>query len=142
MTNHTPEPQLDHLAEPIQYGVEEISESLNYFDEIAITKHFGQEWTDLSSTITLRALAFILERRNGLTDKDAFHKVTHMRLADVNDYFTFDHADAQPPEAELEDDLDDEPVLDVDQRILDDGPVGNGDALPGPPPTTSQPSAS
>lgn len=118
------------LADPdrIRYGVEEVSESLNYFDEIAIEKHFGKDWTDLAATITLRALAFILERRAGLTDRDAFAKVAQLPLVAVNAYFDLDAAEV--PEV----------APDEDPDLLD--AVGKDDATPPQPPTNWPPSVS
>jgi len=54
--------------------VEEMAESLTGFDELAIEARFGKSVTDLSPTISMRAMTFITNRRGGMNDKDAYRE--------------------------------------------------------------------
>jgi hypothetical protein len=68
-------------------SVDEIAGSLTGFDEIAIQQMFRGDMSDLSPTMTARALVFVLKRREGLSDKDAYSAVMHLPLGEVNDSF-------------------------------------------------------
>lgn len=70
--------------------VEGASESLTGFDEIAITHHFGHTIADLAQTnasMFVRALVFIIKRREGATDEDARNAAMGMTLKDSTGFF-------------------------------------------------------
>lgn len=70
---------------------QEASESLTGFDEIAIKQKFGsplKQLGDEDPTQFLRALVFVLRRRDGKADAEAFHLAQSMTLADVSAEFT------------------------------------------------------
>lgn len=71
----------------VKPSADEVTESLNGFDEIAIEQAFGKPLTDLSDTMAARALVFVLKRRDGLSDKDARREVMQMTLGVVMDSF-------------------------------------------------------
>jgi len=53
-------------------NIEEMAGSLTGFDEIAIEQSFKRPLTELSETMQARALAFVLARRKGSTDTEAY----------------------------------------------------------------------
>lgn len=76
-----------------------VSESLTGFDEIAIKQHFGATIRGLTQddpTQYLRALVFVLERRAGKKDPEAYHVAQSMSLIEVKDRLPMaaDDADA------------------------------------------------
>ena len=71
----------------VKPSADEVTESLNGFDEIAIEKAFGKPLTELSDTMAARALVFVLRRRDGMDDKDARREVMQMALGVVMDSF-------------------------------------------------------
>lgn len=80
---------------------EECFESLNGYEEIAITKAFGQEIGKLAEahpTTFARALVFIEHKRSGMTDAEAKEAVMIATLAEVNGYFTEEPEDLDPEE--------------------------------------------
>lgn len=78
--------------------VQDAADSLTGFDELAIVKLFGRTVTEISSdhTMFLRALAFIIERRNGKSDTESYKAVMTMSMHDAMAYFE----DTTPGEAE------------------------------------------
>jgi hypothetical protein len=64
---------------------DEIARSLTGFEEIAIENMFRKAVHVLADdgTAMMRALLFVLEKRDGMADVDAFRKVMLMRLDDV-----------------------------------------------------------
>lgn len=70
-----------------QPTVEDITGSLNGFDELAIEKKFGKELGSLNGTMTLRALVFVLERRNGKEDREAYNEAMRRTLIECRDTF-------------------------------------------------------
>lgn len=71
--------------------------SLNGFDEIAITKHFGARITELQDEPITggRALVFIHKRRTGSPDAAAFEACMGLTMQQVMDYFH-----PEPPKAD------------------------------------------
>lgn len=69
-------------------SVEETFLSVNGFDDIAVEQKFGKELSDLSPVKTTRALVFVLKRRDGSSDADAFRAVMEMGLGDLNECFS------------------------------------------------------
>jgi hypothetical protein len=98
----------------------EVFESLNGFDEIAIKVQFGQTVNELAgpaeAVTFLRALIFTEHRRAGMKDHPAWEAAMNMRVGDVRDYFADDDEDRIP----------DQPVTDS----------GKGDSQPESEPTT------
>jgi hypothetical protein len=62
---------------------EEAAESLTGFDEIAIEQMFRKDISDLSGTMSMRAIMFVLYRRNGQSDSDAFRAVMAAPLKEI-----------------------------------------------------------
>jgi hypothetical protein len=87
----------------------EAMESVTGFDEIAIEKHmhydiytsddeengvYGRE----KPVLLVRCMVFVMKRREGLSDGDAYKAVMGMSVREVNDYF------AKAPEPEVDPD--------------------------------------
>jgi hypothetical protein len=106
-------------------GLEETTESFNGYDEIAITQSFGTRLEDMGALMSMRAAVFIVLRRSGLRDIDAYKRVMETSMKGVQDHFT-DFDDDDPGDV-----MADEPV----------SPVGKDDAPPAPPPMSSRPSS-
>lgn len=69
---------------------QEVAESLTGFDEIAIKQKFGMALKPLGDedqTQFLRALVFVLRRRDGKQDAEAFHLAQSATLAEVSEEF-------------------------------------------------------
>lgn len=83
---------------------EEFLESLNGFDEIAISQRFGKTVTALANEgdqMTLaRALVFVAKRRDGLNDGDSYQACMTLTLREVNEYFAVEPDEAMPEEPE------------------------------------------
>lgn len=76
--------------------ISEMTNSLTGFDEIAIAKHFGGEFTDLAEnkpTTLGRALVFVAERRDGKTDQEAFQVAMDLPLGTCQSYFADEAVD-------------------------------------------------
>lgn len=85
------------------YG--EVSDSLTGFDEIAITQRFGRPVTDLFNddfSMWMRALVFVLKRRDGLNDEEAWNAALGMALGAVSEYFADASAESGKDETETE----------------------------------------
>ena len=92
------EPPADEGEKPT---AEETLNSLTGYDEIAVSKAFGSEILDLADkrqTAFTRALVFVLMRRAGSRDRDAFETVMHMGLGDVQAHFREEELDPDDPE--------------------------------------------
>lgn len=83
----------------------DVALSLNGYDEIAIAKYFGADYTELQTRpiMFLRSLMFVIERRGGAKDADAYKTAMSATGRGVNDYFpedpTDDDADPEAPES-------------------------------------------
>lgn len=75
-------------ADPTKPTVEDVAETLTGFDEIAIERMFREKWTSLEGSMFFRGLAFVLKRRDGAGDEDAFKAVMNAALSEVKDHFT------------------------------------------------------
>jgi len=81
--------------------IEEMTESLNGFEEIAVAKKFGAELDDLPATRMLRALVFIDRKRSGDDDKAAYDACMTLTLKQCLDYFQVDdEVDEEDPVTE------------------------------------------
>lgn len=103
----------------------EAVESLNGFDEIAIEKRFGGDITSLLTNHAIRAVratVFVLRRRDGLKDDEAYKASMEMSIREAQDYFPDEPDEIMP----------DEPVTEV----------GKDSSEPAAPLTSSPPSVS
>jgi len=65
----------------------ELVNSLTGFEEIAIEQLFRKSFMEMGeSSTSLRALAFIVEKRDGMGDTDAFRKVMELPFSEVVGY--------------------------------------------------------
>jgi hypothetical protein len=62
---------------------EAAAESLTGFDEIAIEQMFRKDISDMSGTMSMRAIMFVLQRRDGQSDADAFRAVMAAPLKEI-----------------------------------------------------------
>ena len=84
-----------------------VFESLTGFDEIAIAQRFGRTVTDLASndsSMFTRALLFVLKRRDGANDDDAWNHALNLPMKEVTAFVEAGADDesgkAQDPEPE------------------------------------------
>lgn len=82
--------------------VQDLVLSLTGFDEIAIEKAFSTDLETLSAQRQMRALAFILARREGKNDNAAYQHVMEMAQGDVLGLFGIDVDEVMPDEPESE----------------------------------------
>lgn len=79
-------------------NIEELTESLTGFEEIAISKAFSvKDFTALPGTMSVRALLFVVYKREGDNDGDAYQRAMELSMKAVNDYFD-DEIEAIPDE--------------------------------------------
>lgn len=78
-----------------------LAKSINGFDQIAIRQMFRERLDQLAAdgTMFMRALLFVLARRDGSSDQDAFRVAMSLPLDDVVGRFA-DAGDAGEPEDE------------------------------------------
>lgn len=70
---------------------EEVTRSINGFDEIAITGMFGQRFARMEDTTAARAVLFVVLRRTEkLNDKDAYREAMNLGLAELEARFRMD----------------------------------------------------
>lgn len=108
-----------------QMTLEEATESLTGFDEVAIEKLWGDDITTLLTTkVTraMRAVVFVLKRREGLNDKEAHAAAMALTLGEVGEYFADEPDEVMPEDPETE--------------------LGKGDSEPAEQLTSSLPSVS
>jgi len=74
--------------QPKRLDPEQVAGSCTGFDEIAIERAFGRELTDLGeSTRALRALLFVVHRRDGMSDPDAYRSAMSLTLDELMGHF-------------------------------------------------------
>lgn len=85
---------------PVAMSADEVFNSLNDFDEIAIERAFGNDVLSLKDNPTrfLRALWFTLKRREGLKDPEAKKAAQDILLGDL--IAGFEAAEADPESGE------------------------------------------
>ena len=86
-TSTTEHPQVSDLT------ADDMFESLNGFDELAITRHFGRPVTELAKTDEMqfvRALVFTDQRRRDLKDRDAYTAAQELSMGALTAYFADD----------------------------------------------------
>lgn len=87
-------------------GLEELAESLNGWEEIAVQKTFGFSIDDFENqgTLGIRALAFVEIKREGNNDKAAHQAAMDLTLRQLIDrYPEMDEDKTADPMATLED---------------------------------------
>lgn len=83
---------------------DEMFESLNGFDELAIERHFGNTalgLTERHPTMFLRALIFVHKNREGLSPTEAHNAAMALSLKEAQAYFS-DEDEVMPDEPETE----------------------------------------
>lgn len=63
--------------------LEETLMSINGFEEIAISKAFGERLARMHETMACRAALFVLDIRAGQKPKDAYHSAMLLTLGDI-----------------------------------------------------------
>jgi len=84
------DPGAEHVQEDAEkYDGEQLLRSLNGFEQIAVEQHFRTKLKVIADDgiALMRPLLFVVEKRGGMPDADAFRKVMMMPLEDVNDRF-------------------------------------------------------
>lgn len=75
--------------------LEDVLESFDGWDEIVISQFFGEkDWTDLTGSMLGRAAAFVLARREGILDGDAYKRAMGLPLRELKALFADDDLDA------------------------------------------------
>lgn len=72
--------------------------TINGFDELAITKQFGEDIAQLQPRpfTFLRALVFVHQRREGLRDAEAYKAAQELPISTLQDYFPDEVTDLDP----------------------------------------------
>ncbi|GAB3990119.1 hypothetical protein [Nocardioides marmoraquaticus] len=103
-TGAQPDPAPASLATPATSAKltgQEVANSLTGFDEIAIKQAFGNSLDQLDPITVARACGFVLMRRSGQGDRDAYHSVMSMTQGSLQDLFAVeDDVDDRDPFAE------------------------------------------
>lgn len=68
-------------------GLEELAESMNGFEEIAVQKSFGLSVEQLEGTIAARAFVFVELKRGGAKDAAAYKESMEMTLRGLTERF-------------------------------------------------------
>jgi hypothetical protein len=92
-------------------SIDEMVESLNGYDEIAIEKAFGSDVSSLlekKPTMGLRALVFVDVRRGGVSDAEARKSAMELRLGEVQEYFPDEDPEVTPDDPATDAGKDDE----------------------------------
>ena len=75
------------MSEDSRPTVSGVAESMTGFDEIAIEQLFRSPVEKMSGTLQMRAMVFVLRRREGMSDVDAFKAVMNMPFVEVDAQF-------------------------------------------------------
>ena len=73
--------------------LEDVLESFDGWDEVAIAQQFGKDWTDLAGTQLGRAAAFVLRRRGGVHDGEAYRLAMGLTVRALKETFADDDLD-------------------------------------------------
>ncbi len=84
------------MSEDSRPTVSGVAESMTGFDEIAIEQLFRSPVEKMSGTLQMRAMVFILRRREGMSDVDAFKAVMNLPFGDVDAQFRDEDEDEGP----------------------------------------------
>lgn len=92
-------------------GASEVFDSVNRFDEIAIARAFGEDIYVLKEKPFdfLRAMAFVVMRRDGATDAEAKERAFLLGTRQARDFFAPDVEEFDPEEPVTEAGKDDSP---------------------------------
>lgn len=86
----------EDTAPPEKMTGQEVANSLTGFDEIAIKQAFGLSLDALDPITVARACGFVLNRRAGQSDRDAYQAVMAMPQRDLSALFATDDEDDDP----------------------------------------------
>lgn len=88
---------------------DELFESFNGFDEIAVHKAFKLDLAAMEERgfLFLRALVFVNERRGGLNDAEAYKAAMNLTQGDLTDYFPEPEPELDPDDPDTESGKDD-----------------------------------
>ncbi len=94
----------DTAGEPALIDFEEVTRSINGFDEIAVSNLFGMRFAKMEDTTAARAVLFVSLRRNqGFDDKAAYREAMNLGLADLEARFQMSTgAEVLSPSAQAE----------------------------------------
>ncbi|MFT4010867.1 MAG: hypothetical protein QM655_12595 [Nocardioidaceae bacterium] len=104
MTEQTTQTQIPTVSED---SAADVINSFTGFDEIAVARAFGQDISEMPPMRMHRAALFVLARRSGAKDGEAYKTAMGMTAAGVSDYFP-------RPESDLDPFAEDQPGLDSD----------------------------
>ncbi len=81
----------------------DVALSLNGFDELAIAKYFNADVTQMEDrpVLFLRALIFVVERKAGAKDTDAYKTAMTFTQTEAAAYFPDEPTDDEEPESDL-----------------------------------------
>lgn len=89
---------------PARMSADEILDTLNGFDEIAIAKAFKMTFTEVieDATLFLRGMAFINERREGKSDAEAYAVAMYTSTLKMAEYFPAPDDELDPDDPDTE----------------------------------------
>lgn len=79
----------------------EVVQNLVGLDEVAISKHFGSDWSVLAQqhpSMFTRALVMVDKTHNGSTPQQAKAEAMGMTIRDLNEYFEPEPVEVDPDE--------------------------------------------
>lgn len=74
-------------------NADEVVRSLNGFEDIAIEKAFGAPLLKMDEMRAPRALVFVLRKREGLNDFDAYNASMEMTFGELTEIFETENSD-------------------------------------------------
>jgi hypothetical protein len=74
-----------------------MSKSFTGFDEIAIRQRFGTDLEELSSTMLTRAILFVVHRRDGVKDAEAYSRSMLVPIGELADLFADEPSEPEDP---------------------------------------------
>ena len=86
------------MSDNEKINADEVVRSLNGFEDIAIEKAFGVALLKMDEMRASRALLFILKRRDGANDFDAYKGAMEVTFGDLMDTFETDDDDEDAAE--------------------------------------------
>lgn len=75
------------MSDNEKINADEFVRSLNGFDDIAIEQAFKMPFTKMDEMRGARALLFVKNRRDGMSDFDAFKNAMEVTLGELGDIF-------------------------------------------------------
>lgn len=100
--------------------MEEFSETITGYEEIAIAKHFGEDWSTLPETkptMFMRALIMVDQSRAGKNAKDAKDHAMALALKAANEYFAEDPEEPNPEDPVTDSGKDASPLEDTPRSL-------------------------